>query len=301
MEKNEDSNVKRDIKTWEILRLLAQKYGETGHYACATEVSNGPGSYAHRRLDFVAVNCWPSEGLKIMAFEIKVSKSDFRHELTDASKHNIFFDEIDNYSIVAPNYVLDDMRIIPPKWGVYHVVRNAEGKLELKTVRKPLDLHDEQMTERRIGRGFMASLVRAIEKRGASQARNLESENEIKERIQERIERTLTNGGRVMTQYDYEDLNRLRKICADLGISHMYGGMSEWERKHFREAKNVADHIRIAAYRLDNVASEVRNAYKSVKRLLDSIDKNGGNPSDALNRVVEGVSENKPETQKGEQ
>ena len=63
----------------------------------------------------------------------------------------------------------------------------------------------------------------------------------------------------------------------------------------------MADHIRIAAYRLDNVASEVRNAYKSVKRLLDSIDKNGGNPSDALNRVVEGVSENKPETQKGEQ
>lgn len=108
----------RDIKAWEIVKLLAEKYNEPSHYACATEVANGTGGYARRWIDFVAVDCWPSSGLNIMGFEIKISKSDFRRELTDPSKHNIFFDEIDNYSIVAPDYVLDDQRIIPPKWGI---------------------------------------------------------------------------------------------------------------------------------------------------------------------------------------
>ena len=211
----------RDITACDILALLAETYREPHRYACAAEVSNSTGAYARRRLDFVAVDCWPSSGLKIMAFEIKISKSDFRRELEDPTKHNIFFDEIDNYSIVAPDYVLDDMSIIPKKWGVYHVVRDDNGKLALKTVRKPLALHDDKAEDRKISRGFMASLVRAIDSQAATKAVLYKERQALEEKIRRETELKVAKG-RVISEYDYKELEML--IDEDGDYPHYWGG-----------------------------------------------------------------------------
>lgn len=260
----------KDIKSWEIVKLLAEKYNETGHYVCATEVSNGTGAYARRRLDFVAVDCWPSSGLNIMGFEIKVSKSDFRRELFDPSKHNIFFDEIDYYSIVAPDYVLDDQRIIPPKWGIVHVVRNDGGELVFKTVRKPLALHDEK--DRKIGRGFMASLIRAIDKQGATKARLTEERDKLEARIRADVEEKMANG-RVVASWEYQRLCEYRDVCAKLGISGYGGEISEWEAKLFRQAMSVVRDIEHVETSVRSMLDGAKCAHRSVKELLESMNK----------------------------
>ena len=140
------------ITAKDILSLLRQKYLDSREWVVASEVQRKTG-WSDRRYDFVAMNCFESTGQKIEVVEIKVSKSDLRHELEEAEKHTIIFDEIDYYSLAAPAEIID-MRIIPPKWGVYAY---QDGKLVTK--RKPLHLHDEFKTT--VSRTFAASFMRA--------------------------------------------------------------------------------------------------------------------------------------------
>lgn len=216
-----------------------------------------------------------------MTCDSKISKSDFRRELENPEKHNIFFDEVDNYSIVAPDYVLDDQRIIPPKWGIYHVVRNADGKLELKTVRKPLALHDEKNADRKIGRSFMASLIRAIDNQGPTRLRLLDERDKLEAKIRSDIENKMANG-RVVENWEYDQLCRYRDICAKLDISGYGGQISDWEARHFRKARDLVGHIGTVESCLRALLDNVKFTHKSVKEFLESIEKNGGDPAAVL-------------------
>ena len=145
--------------TAEIYRLLRERYGDHYRYACAREVGEQTG-LARRRLDFVVVNCWSSDGKRIEAFEVKASKSDLRHDLENPEKHNIFFDDIDTYTLVAPAEVIDT-KVIPPKWGILAL---QNGKLVVR--RKPIALHDDR--RRDIGRNFVLSFVRAVTRQNSN-------------------------------------------------------------------------------------------------------------------------------------
>lgn len=142
----------KKITAGDIYRLLAEKYSSTREWAIAGEVQRTTG-WSDRRYDFVAMNCFASNGYRIEVVEIKISKPDLRRELEEPEKHNVIFEDIDYYSLAAPAEIID-MSIIPPKWGVYAV---KDGKLITK--RKPLALHDE--ADRRIKRAFVASFLRA--------------------------------------------------------------------------------------------------------------------------------------------
>ena len=104
----------RTITAKDVLALLKERYSNGGEWVCASEVQRTTG-WSDRRYDFVAMNCWNSNFYKIEVVEIKVSKSDLRRELEEPEKHNVMFDDIDYYSLAAPDKVID-MSIIPPKW-----------------------------------------------------------------------------------------------------------------------------------------------------------------------------------------
>ena len=140
------------ITAWDVLALLRDRYSKNREWAIAAEVQRTTG-WSDRRYDFVAMNCYPSSGYKIEVVEIKVSKSDLKHELEEPEKHNVMFDQIDYYSLAAPSEIID-MKIIPPKWGVYAVVNGR-----LITKRKPIALHDEHRENMK--RSFAASFLRA--------------------------------------------------------------------------------------------------------------------------------------------
>lgn len=210
--------VENNITADDIHGLLSERYGDTRKYVCAAEVGNGTGFLARRHVDFMAVHCWDSDNFKIEAFEIKISKADLKRELEDPSKHNVFFADIDMFWIVAPDYVLDDISLLPSKWGVMKVIRK-DGKLELKVARKPVALNDEHVRDRKISRPFMASLCRAINTKSTAMFKLSELKAEIREEVKEELQRTVSNGGVVVPKWEYDDMKRCSDICKSLDIS----------------------------------------------------------------------------------
>jgi len=206
----------------DIYALLLNRFGDSRQWLCAGEVGDKTG-FQSRRLDFVAVNCYESQGLGIHAFEIKISKSDLRRELTDPSKHNIFFDDIDTYSIVAPDYVLDAeyCSIIPKNWGIYRATAAGPigGENTLKVVRKPLNLHDER--NRTLRRSFAFGLIRSLQS-------GMAERNALGSRLHEEYKRGWSEGEKhaKYCAHDYEKRyceeiarnKNLREVAHKLGL-----------------------------------------------------------------------------------
>lgn len=148
-----------DIRTPEMRELLRRRFGDSSRYALAEEVADTTG-WAKRRLDMVVCSCWESDGLTIEGIEIKVSKSDLKHELENPHKHDVFFGDLDFYSLAAPREVINGMsESIPKTWGLYEAYRRKDGELALKCRRRPVSIEGSRGD---IGRRFFASLVRNL-------------------------------------------------------------------------------------------------------------------------------------------
>lgn len=141
------------------IRELLRKRFDPNRYSVMEEVGDATGAMQTRRLDMVVVSSWPSDGYAIEGIEIKVSKSDLKHELENPQKHNVFFGDIDFFSLAAPREVIT-MSLIPEKWGVYEVYRDKEGALKLKCKRRPIALSDEP--KKGVSVPFFASIVRNL-------------------------------------------------------------------------------------------------------------------------------------------
>ena len=91
------------LATDKLADLLAARYASPA-WAIFFEVSNATGYKANRHADAVAVGIWPSRGLSILGFEIKASRSDWKHELSNPRKADAIFKYCDHWFLVAnPN------------------------------------------------------------------------------------------------------------------------------------------------------------------------------------------------------
>src|ERR1700693_1206177 len=68
------------------LRAALKRYFLHPDYGIVFEVAKSTGHAAHRHLDAVAMDLWPSRGLELHGIEIKVSKQDLKRELADPAK-----------------------------------------------------------------------------------------------------------------------------------------------------------------------------------------------------------------------
>lgn len=150
------------MKAEEIRGFIRDLHSDHRRYAVAEEVGLQTG-YSHRRLDMMVLDCYESNGFRIDGYEIKVSRSDLRKELEDPEKHVAFFDVLDYFWLACPVGIVD-LSIIPPKWGVMAFEQDGHRKI----LRRPLALHDTT-NDRDVPRGFLASIVRAIQRREPAQ------------------------------------------------------------------------------------------------------------------------------------
>ena len=150
--------------------------GEGNRYVVAVQVNNGAGFGFGRTLDAIVFDTWPSKGLGLEGIEVKVSKGDLRRELQHPDKSAQFIEYLDTFSICAPKEVLaDGMRdLIPKRWGIYTLT--DEGAL--RTVRKPLYLHDDGRDRKVLDRSIAAAFCRALVQRSLSR----EAENAAHDR-----------------------------------------------------------------------------------------------------------------------
>lgn len=133
----------------QLYKAIERKHPEPA-WACFAEVNQGTGSNAGRRADALAMSLWPSRGLIIRGFEIKVSKSDLRKEIKTPAKADAIASYCHEWWLVVPKGLIDDMSDIPDSWGVMEL-----GKT-LRSVKRAKSLKPKAVSY-----VFLASVLRA--------------------------------------------------------------------------------------------------------------------------------------------
>lgn len=134
----------------EVIDRLAKRYCAP-EWAFFPQARNSTGYQGQQRYaDALAMNLWPSRGLSVHGFEVKVNRGDWLNEMRDPAKSS----EIQRYCdywwlVIGDEFIVQDGEL-PQTWGL--LVAEASGirhKREAPTLESvPLD------------RGFIASLLR---------------------------------------------------------------------------------------------------------------------------------------------
>ncbi len=96
-------------------------------FAFFEQVANGTGYGAKRWADAVAMGIWPSRGLLIHGFEIKVGRGDWLRELKRPEKSEAVQKFCDRWWIVAPAGMIEASEL-PPTWGLIEVTEKGKTK-----------------------------------------------------------------------------------------------------------------------------------------------------------------------------
>ena len=133
----------------DIERELMKRY-PSGEYAYFSQVRNVTGfSREIRTADAMVLSLWPSRGLELYGFEIKVSRSDWLSELKNPKKADQLSQYCDNWYIVAPSDIVK-IGELPAAWGL----------MEWSGKRWKITTAQRRVAPVALDRLFMASLVR---------------------------------------------------------------------------------------------------------------------------------------------
>jgi hypothetical protein len=139
----------------EVIEGLRSIYGDKQSYAFFTEVGNSTGFKCNRHADVLVMSLWPSRGLEVIGFEVKVSRSDWKRELEHPEKADVIAKYCDRWFLAVGDENIVQEGELPPTWGLY--VPNKKGGLRCKMAAKnneflqPLD------------RSFTAAVLRSAQ------------------------------------------------------------------------------------------------------------------------------------------
>jgi hypothetical protein len=149
-----------------VTALLRERHnksgnGGSGEHAFLAQVRNAAGFDSNRSFDAVAMNLWPSRGLTVEVFEIKVSRSDWLRELKKPDKAEDACRLADKFTIVAPAGCVRDGEL-PPTWGLIEVRGDGtdESPWKLRTVKVAPLLHEDPERVKVLPRGFVVGMLR---------------------------------------------------------------------------------------------------------------------------------------------
>lgn len=115
----------RKLTEADMLDLLTQRYskeyGNGARYALARHVRSHAGFEAKRTADFVAFDTWPSAGFAIHGHEVKVSRSDWLHELKQPEKAAEFVPYMTYWWLVVSDAAIVREDELPDGWGLMAV------------------------------------------------------------------------------------------------------------------------------------------------------------------------------------
>lgn len=164
----------------QVVNLLRARFPTaTGEYAFFEELRNAAGYRATRSADVVVMGLWPSRGLHLSAFEVKVDRRDWLREKADPQKAEEVAKLVDFFWLVAPEGVALPEEV-PPTWGIMTVKTTAKGKLVLAVDRQPQHLHP-QLGD--LSRGLVATMLKQAF-RGITQVETAAVEQRSEERLE---------------------------------------------------------------------------------------------------------------------
>lgn len=135
----------------DFLRLLAKRYSAPA-WAFFSHVRNAAGFHANRTMDGLAMGLWPSRGLELLGFEVKINRADWRRELANPRKaEEAGYAFCDRWYLVTGKDVVQDGEL-PTTWG--HLVQRGTRLVEC--VKAP------RLEPTPIDRMFLAVLLRRL-------------------------------------------------------------------------------------------------------------------------------------------
>ena len=110
------------VKTRQVIELLKERH-QGMEWASFVELNVETGR-SSSRLDFFAMNCWPSKRFRTVAYEIKVTRADFARELKHPDKR-VPAEELGNECFFVMPAGLAKVDEIPEGWGLIEVIANG--------------------------------------------------------------------------------------------------------------------------------------------------------------------------------
>ena len=116
------------MTTAELTEKLHDYYrSKNGAWSFITQVRNGTGfNGITRTADAMAMGLWPSTGLDLIGFELKVSRSDWLHEVKDPTKAQEMKQFCDKWFLVVPDESIIKPGELPDDWGL--MVASGRGR-----------------------------------------------------------------------------------------------------------------------------------------------------------------------------
>lgn len=133
----------------ECVEALRARYAPPSH-AFLEQVGNGTGWKANRWADAVALCVWPSLGLVLHGFEVKVSRKDWELELSQPKKSAAIRKYCDHWWLVAPAGLVSAQEL-PPQWGMIEVLAETKTRIAVGAPKLEPVVMD---------RGFLAAILR---------------------------------------------------------------------------------------------------------------------------------------------
>jgi hypothetical protein len=154
-------SVSAPLTELDLLRMLRCKYtqdaGNGPAWVFIPHVRNAAGFEATRTADAVAMSVWPSRGLLLHGFEIKVSRADWLRELKNPAKAESFCALVDRWWVVTATADIVGPGELPAGWGLLV----ARGRSGLRCVTEAKQIGEPELP---IDRSFLAALLRACAK-----------------------------------------------------------------------------------------------------------------------------------------
>ncbi len=162
----------------EMIEALRRHYSETADngsaWAFIPKVRNAAGFDANGTCDAICMDLWPSRGLLLHGFEIKVTRSDWLRELKNPDKSQRFIDTLDRWWVVAADSEIVREEELPEGWGLLVADKYGFGRLVQKVEARPLRPDPDVSThwsrrehaDRPVTRSFLAALLRAATRSG---------------------------------------------------------------------------------------------------------------------------------------
>lgn len=245
-----------------MLALLRERY-DAREWAFVPGLRNGTG-YSRattRTADLVVMNLWPSRGMALHGFEIKVSRSDWTREMRDPAKAEGIAKYCDFWWLAVASDKIVQPGELPDGWGLLVAMERA-GKVTLRAAIEP-----RRLDAKPLDRSMIAAVVRNLSEGTIARA-SVESE------MAGAFERGRAVGEKTRdfksdrAKHEADDLReRIRVFEAKSGVS-----IDHWNAGPVAEAVKAVMEMRAAGSVTRELASR-RDVYQRVaQKLAEAID-----------------------------
>lgn len=242
------------MKTHDVKAALRARFCGP-EWALFFEVADATGARHNRWADAVAINLFPSRGLEIHGFEVKVSRSDWLRELKNPEKSVPVQQYCDRWWIIAPAGIIAAGEL-PPTWGYFEA--QAGGKLR-QTVAAP------RLSSKPVTREFVAAMLRRasevdacevgaavaieVERQREGDQKRIQQEIEFRTRRYEELKKSVEEIERItgvqIHSWNAEHIGRAVRAVMQLGVVQTYGGVKDLRAQAERLLKHCDEAIEI--------------------------------------------------------